>query len=100
MKYAEFLETKIIISGSLYSDFIKSFKWSKLDIFIAPKIIVFTKNKENFIKENKFYKDGKNILYDFARIATSFDGVKKFLKNKIPNKLIYLIYINKFKYLY
>ena len=82
LKYFKFLKTKIIINGSLFYDFIKSFKDNILDIKLTPHIMVFTKKEENFIKENENYKDDKNIFYVFSGIATSFEGVKEFLKNK------------------
>ena len=82
LKYIEFQETKIIISGSLYSDLIKGFKENILEMCIAPKIIIFTKNKDNFIKENKDYKDDKNTFYTFGGIATTIEEVKEFVINK------------------
>ena len=82
LKYIEFQETKIVISDSLYSGLIKSFKENILEMYIAPKIIIFTKNKDNFIKENKDYKDDKNTFYTFGGIATTIEEVKEFLINK------------------
>ena len=82
LKYLEFQETKVIISGSFYSEFIKSFKENILKMYIAPKIIVFTKNKENFVKENKDYSSNENVFYTFGGIATSFNEIKEFLKEK------------------
>ena len=46
IKTLKFSETNIIISGRLYSEFIKGLKDILGDIFIIPKIIVFTSNKE------------------------------------------------------
>ena len=82
LKYLEFQETKVIISGSFFSEFIKSFKENILKMYIAPKIIVFTKNKENFVKENKDYSSNENVFYTFGGIATSFNEIKEFLKEK------------------
>ena len=82
LKYLEFQETKVIISGSFYSEFIKSFKENILKMYIAPKIIVFTKNKENFVKENKDYSSNENVFYTFGGIAPSFNEIKEFLKEK------------------
>ena len=82
LKYLEFQETKVIISGSFYSEFIKSFKENILKMYIAPKIIVFTKNKENFVKENKDYSSNENVFYTFGGIATSFNEIKEFVKEK------------------
>ena len=80
LKYIEFKETKIIISGIFYNEFIKKFKENILDMYIAPKIIIFTRDRENFIKLNKdYYKDK---FYSYGGIVTSFYEVKEFLKSK------------------
>ena len=63
LKYIEFKETKIIFSGSLYSEFVKSFKEKILEMYIAAKIIIFTKNKEDFIKLNKNNNNDKFYIY-------------------------------------
>ena len=81
LKKIEFQETKIIISGSLYSELIKIFKENILDMYIAPKIIVFTKDKENFIQVNKDYQNDKNEFFTFGGIATTFEEIKDFLIN-------------------
>ena len=49
MKYIKFQETKVIISDRLYSE-VKKFKENIIDMCVAPKIIMFIKNKEKFIK--------------------------------------------------
>ena len=82
MKNINFQETKVIICDNLYSEFIKKFKENIIDMCVAPKIIVFTKNKEKFIKNNKEYQNNSNLFYKFGGIATTFDEIKKFLKNK------------------
>ena len=48
---------------------------------VAPKIIIFTKNKEKFIENNKEYQNNTNIFYKFGGIVTTFDEIKKKLKN-------------------
>ena len=86
MKFIEFEETRIILSDSLYSEFINRFKENIVDICISPKIIIFTKNKNEFIRNNKDYN--KNIFYSSGGIATSFNEIKEFLKNNnIINKI-------------
>ena len=49
-------------------------------MYLAPKIILFTKNKEEFIKINKDYNNDK--FYIYVWIVTSFRYIKEFLKNK------------------
>ena len=50
IKYIKFQETKLIISDRLYSQFLKKFKENIIDMYVVPKIIVFKKDKENFIE--------------------------------------------------
>ena len=88
LKYIEFQETKVIISGRLYKEFVKKFKENIIDMCVAPKIIIFTKNKENFIEYNKDYQNNINLFYAYGGIATTFDEIKKFLKDEIiPQKM-------------
>ena len=86
MKFIKFYETKVIISGRLYSEFVKKFKENILDMYVAPKIIVFTKNQEKFIQYNREFKQNHNF-FSFGGIATNFDDIKIFLKKEIiPQK--------------
>ena len=62
IKKLKFSETYIIISGSLYTEFIEIFKENLTDICIIPKIIIFTSNKERFIENNKNYNDKYNFI--------------------------------------
>ena len=88
MKYIEFQETKVIISGKLYNEFVKKFKENIIDMCVAPKIIIFTKNKEKFIENNKDYQNNINLFYAYGGIATTFNEIKKFLKGEIiPQKM-------------
>ena len=84
IKTLKFEETNIIISGSLYSEFIKKFEENIRDIYIIPKIIIFTLSKEKFLELNKDYKE--NSFYSLGGIETSFDGIKSFLFNPINRK--------------
>ena len=81
MKFIDFNETKVIISGRLYSEFVQSFKENIIDMCVAPKIIIFTGSKEKFIEYNKNYQNASNIFYTFGGIATSFNEIKNFLQN-------------------
>jgi hypothetical protein len=75
IKEIKFESTKIIISGELYSEFLNSLKEVIRDIFVAPKIIVFTNNKEN-------------IFYTYGGVVTTFQEITKFLIDEIkPRKL-------------
>ena len=79
-----FSETYIIISGSLYNDFIEQFKKNLKKIFIIPKIIIFTSNKERFLDNNKNYNDNYNSFYNVGGIQTSFKDVKNFVSKPLP----------------
>ena len=83
----KFQETKVIVSGRLYSEFIKVFKLNLNKIFVVPKIIVFTGNKEKFIEYNKEYLNSENKFFTFGGIATLFKDIKEFLKNDCPKTL-------------
>jgi len=87
MKYILFKETKVIIIDRLYSEFVTKFKSNIRDIDVAPKIIIFTKNKESFIKSNEEFQNNNNLFYKFGGIATTFDEIRQFLKIEIKRSL-------------
>ena len=82
LKKIKFEETKIIISGSLYSDFLEKFKENISHMFCAPKIIIFTGSKEKFAEYNPEYFDDENQFYHYGGVVTYFDGVKDFVFTK------------------
>ena len=79
IKKIKFSETNIIINGSIYNDFIEKFEEKLTDIFIIPKIIIFTSNKERFIENNKNYNNKNNSFYNLGGIQTSFNDIKNFI---------------------
>ena len=81
IKTIRFEETSIIICGSLYSKFIEKFEENIRDIYVIPKIIIFTFNKEKFLENNKNYKD--NSFYSLGGIQTSFEKIKDFVLQPI-----------------
>jgi len=87
IKNIKFSETNIIISGSLYTEFIEIFKENITDIFIIPKIIIFTSSKERFIENNKNYNDKHNSFFNLGGIQTSFNEIKKFILKPTPKPL-------------
>ena len=88
LKNIDFHETKVIVSGRLYPEFVKKFKENIIDICVAPKIIVSTGNKQKFLEYNKDYFNEDNIFYSSGGVATSFEEIKKLLLNEcILNKL-------------
>ena len=78
-----FEETKIVVIDSLYSEFIKKFKEVINQMKVIPKIIVFTNNKEKFIKDNKKYNDKDNKFFSNGGIATTLETIKELLKVEI-----------------
>ena len=55
LKEIQFVETKIIVSGRLYTEFLSKFIENLKEINVIPKIIIFAKEKELFNKNNKKY---------------------------------------------
>ena len=82
MKSILFDDTKIIVSGRLFSEFINTFKANIKDICFIPKIIIFTGNEERFLGYNQDYEKTENKFYTFGGIATIIDEVKDFLKKE------------------
>ena len=86
IKYLEtlnFEETKIIISGQLYDEFVLIFKEKVSKINVVPKIIVFTQDKNTFIKSHSDFRNLNNKFYCLGGVVDSFDDVEKFLNNPI-----------------
>jgi len=81
IKKIKFSETNIIISGSLYSEFIENFEENLKNIFIIPKIIIFTSNIGKFIENNNNYNDNKISFYNLGGIHIFFNEVKNFLES-------------------
>ena len=81
MKGIEFEETKIIISDKLYFDFVKKFKENILNMRIAPKIIIFSKNKQIFVSNNRNYLNIDIFIkvMDFIIVEESLIHFKKLI---------------------
>ena len=83
LKTIDFLETFIIISGDLYYKFIQDFHKNINNIYVIPKIVIFTSNKEDFLKNNMINQDFHNYInhpfYNLGGIHTSIDEIKKFI---------------------
>ena len=85
MKKIQFEETKVIINGRLYAKFVEIFKENILDLCVAPKIIIFTRNKKTFMEYNKEFITN-NLFYTFGGVVTTFKEVKKFIKKQNESK--------------
>ena len=77
-----FEETKIIVSGRLFSEFISAFKKNLTNMCFVPKIIIFLREKERFLENNKDYEKIENKFYTFGGLTTKIDEIKEFLKNE------------------
>jgi len=89
IKSIRFEETKIIVNGKLYIQFIEKFIDNLKDIYIIPKIIIYSKNKNKFIENCKEYKNIINhSFYNFDGIKTTLDEVKKFIINYKEKKIL------------
>ena len=84
IKSIRFIETNIIISGSLYTEFVEKFKENITNIFIIPKIIIFTLNKEKFLEN--YQNINSNSFFNLGGIQTSFKKIKEFLFTPVNKK--------------
>ena len=89
IKKIRFEETIIIVNGDLYIKFIEMFQKNLNSIYIIPKIIIFTNNKEEFINKNIEYKKIiNNPFYNSGGIKTNINDINKFIINQICKKKI------------
>ena len=90
IKKIKFEETIIIINGNLYIKFIEIFQKEINNIYIIPKIIILTENKEEFINENIEYKKLiDHPFYNSGGIQTDINEINNFiLKPKCKEKEI------------
>ena len=86
LKSIKYEETIIIISGKFFTDLIGNLIKNFSDLYIIPKIIVFTsdKNKGNIEELSEDLNNGK--YYHFGGIITSFNAIKEFIKKSLKNK--------------
>ena len=87
IKSIRFEETKIIVSGSLFSELINIFKANIKDICFVPQIIVFTRKRKKFFEYNPDYEKIGNKFYTSGGIATKIGRIKNFLNKKISNNI-------------
>ena len=80
LKSLNFEDVYVIISGSLYIEFVETFKVNINDMNIAPKIIVFTRDREGFLKLNPEFYSPKNKFYSYGGVAIYFQEIKEILE--------------------
>ena len=87
LKKLQFEETKIIISGKVFIDFVLLFQENILDMRVVPKIIIFTGNKEKFLEKIRGYKSIiDDLFYIYGGIKILFQDIKAFITNE--NKVV------------
>jgi len=80
----KFKLTYIIISGSLFLEYIYLFKNIENNISTAPKLIIFT--SESTKEKLKYVKEIKNSFYNIGGLAIYFEEVEAFLNKNIFGK--------------
>ena len=89
IKHIKFEETNIITSGKLYTQFILKFHENINNIYIIPKIIIFTKNMDEFLKFNREYKNFiEDPFYNLGETKISFEDIKDFILKPLNKKII------------
>ena len=82
----KFKMISIIVSGSLFPDFIKKLQDLEHKISSVPKIIIFTsESRKSKIQSMSLINDS---FYNIGGFALNFEEVKSFLKKNIMNKEI------------
>ncbi len=82
LKKIEFKRTIIITSGSIYSEFINEFKKNINELRIAPRIIIFTSNKSNYINKSSSILPINHTFYNAGGVVDYFGPVKEFILSK------------------
>ena len=82
IKLLRFRDTFIIISGSLYKQFISQLRQKLSYIYIIPDIIIFTSRKINPPKET-------NIFFNFLGVETEFEKIRSHINLFIEKIYLY-----------
>ena len=77
LKTIHFQKTNLIISEQIYSEFLERFKENLPNIFVIPKIIIFSNDKYNFIENNNNYNKEDNKFYHFGEVITNFNDIRE-----------------------
>ena len=85
IKEIKFQKTIIIISGNFYKEFFNIFERCVDDIYIIPKIIIFTKNINEFKSFNKDKYHFHHPFYNIGGVLDDIDKLIEFIK-KYVNK--------------
>ena len=80
-------ETKVMVSGRLYPEFVAKFKENIIYMRISPKIIVFTGDKSKFLGYNPDYQKPDNKFYSYGGVYDDFDEIKQCLEGGLTSKI-------------
>ena len=83
------LKIYIIISGSLFTDYISELKNIENKILASPRVIIFTSNSTK--EKIKNMKEINDSFYNIGGLAITFDEVQSFLSKNIFGKELNLI---------
>ena len=87
IKEIKFKETKIIVSGRLFSSFVNRLYKNLSEINVIPKIIIFTRKKDLFIRKNQNILDN-NPFCKYGGVKTLFSEIQNFIINDINFKFV------------
>ena len=79
IKNIKFIETFIIVNGSLYLSFIEQFKENLDKICIIPKIIVFTDDNFKLNLKMNYFEFVEDKFYCFGGVTSNFEDIKQFI---------------------
>ena len=86
IKSIQFKETKVIVSGRLFNDFVNQLYENLSEINVIPKIIIFTRHKDLFIRKYKNILDN-NPFCNYGGVKTLFSEIQNFIINDIKLKI-------------
>ena len=82
IKNIRFDSTIIIVSGRCFKDFIEEFHKNINDIFVIPKIIIFTLNQKTLEFPKEVINEEVDKFYKCGGIQTDFNKIKEFIEKK------------------
>lgn len=85
IKQIKFQKTIIITSGRLYPKFYYSLKSCEHELYIIPKIIIFTRNAINFYSQIDKSLPIDDSFYNIGKVVDNIEEVKKFIETSINN---------------
>ena len=85
IKQIKFQKTIIITSGRLYPEFYHSLKACEYELYIIPKIIIFTGNAKTFYSQIDKSLPIDDSFYNIGKVVDNIENVKKFIEKSINN---------------